>query len=150
MQRLWQVKVKKSDIEVAHELGVLLDELAARLDLVAHEDREELIGFLGILHLDAQHRAALGIHGRFPELLRIHLAKAFVALDGNAVAADLVELARELVITVGVPVLLALADLIERRLSDVDMAVLDERLHVAVEEGQAACGCARRQHRHPS
>lgn len=32
--------VKKSDIEVAHELGVLLDELTARLDLVAHEDGE--------------------------------------------------------------------------------------------------------------
>ena len=83
-----------------------------------------------------EHRPAFGIHRRFPKLLGIHLAEALVALHGRVVPADFVELLRQLVVAVGVPVLLALANLVERRLRDVDVAALNERLHVAVEEGQ--------------
>ena len=38
----------RSDIQIAHETRVLLDDLAARLDLVAHEDGEELVRSLRI------------------------------------------------------------------------------------------------------
>src|SRR5690349_4700859 len=69
------------NIEVADVQRVRLDELSARLDLVAHEGREDVVRLVGVLDLHLQERAALGIHGRLPELARIHLAEALVALD---------------------------------------------------------------------
>jgi hypothetical protein len=39
---------RRSDVEVAHVEGVLLDELTAWFDLVAHQDAEQLVGAHGI------------------------------------------------------------------------------------------------------
>ena len=38
---------------------------------------------------DLEEGARLGIEGGLPELLRVHLAEALVALDGDALAAEL-------------------------------------------------------------
>src|SRR6516165_1541778 len=75
-----------SDVEVPHVERVLLDELPPRFDLVAHEGGEDLVGFVRVLDLHLQQRARLGIHRGLPELRRVHLTEALVALDIEALA----------------------------------------------------------------
>src|SRR5205807_1447917 len=70
-----------SDIEIGNREGVLLDELAARLDLISHERHEDIVGGERVLDLHLQQAARLGIDRGLPELLRIHLAESLVALD---------------------------------------------------------------------
>ena len=91
---------------------------------------------MGVLEVHFEHGAGRWIHGGFPELFGVHFAEALVALDADVVAADLVELGVHFVIAVGVPVLLPLSDEVEGGLGDVDAAVFNEGLHVAVEEGE--------------
>jgi hypothetical protein len=62
----------------------------ARLHFLAHEGGEDAVGGDGVLDLDSQQAAHLGVHGGFPELFRVHLAQAFVALNAQ-VLPDLVE-----------------------------------------------------------
>src|SRR5665648_1283956 len=52
-----------SDIEEPHFLRVLLDERAARLDLVAHQHRKDLIGRLDVFHGHELEGARHGVHG---------------------------------------------------------------------------------------
>src|SRR6185503_2648150 len=75
------------DVEVLHVEGVVLDVLAARLDLVAHQRGEHQVGLGVVLGAHLQQRPHLGIHGGGPELLGIHLAEALVAVDGDALLA---------------------------------------------------------------
>src|SRR5690606_37364041 len=70
-----------SDIEIAHVQCVLFDELAARLDEVAHQLREDAVGFLHLLDLHLEQIALLGIHRGLPQLLGVHLTETLVALD---------------------------------------------------------------------
>src|SRR5450432_4633337 len=77
-------------VEVSDVERVGLDERPARLDEIAHQRREEAVGFVGILDAYLQERAAGRIHGGYPELLRIHLDETLVAIDGQALLADLV------------------------------------------------------------
>ena len=73
---------------------VVLDELAARLDDVAHQDREHLVGFDGVVvvQIDLQQLALLRVHRGLEKLLRVHFAEAFEALDLHAAPADLDDL----------------------------------------------------------
>src|SRR5690554_4054983 len=73
-----------SDVEVLHAARVRLDELAPRLDGVAHQRREDHVGFGHVLDADFEERPRLRIHRRLPELLRVHLTEALVALDLEA------------------------------------------------------------------
>src|SRR5262245_11935098 len=73
------------DVQVHDVQRVLLDEIAAGFDGIAHEDGEHLVGADGIFHGDLEERARLRVHRRLPELLRIHLAEALVALEGGPV-----------------------------------------------------------------
>ena len=59
----------------------MLDELASRLHLIAHQLVEDCVGLVDFLDVDAKQRARIDVQCRFPELLRIHLAQAFVPLD---------------------------------------------------------------------
>src|SRR5579864_5524591 len=70
----------RSHIQVCDFQRVLLDELAARFHLVAHERGEHVVGAAGVVDLHFQQATGLHVHGGLPELLRIHLAKALVAL----------------------------------------------------------------------
>jgi len=74
--------IKKLDVE-----RVVLNELAAGGDFVAHEEGEERVGLGGVLDIHFQQAALVGIHRRFEELLRVHFAEALVALDAEAFAA---------------------------------------------------------------
>ena len=71
-------------IEVADVEGVVFDEAAAGFDVVAHEDGEDLVGADGVVEDDFEHLAVGGVHGGVEELVVVHFAEAFVALDGNA------------------------------------------------------------------
>src|SRR5688500_2590287 len=62
-------------------LGVLLDEVPAGLDVLAHEDGEHAVGLDGILQLDSLEDPALRVHGRLPQLLGFHLRKSLEPLD---------------------------------------------------------------------
>ena len=113
----------------------MLDELPSRLHLVAHQQGKQLVGGDGVLHFDAVHAARLGVHGGVPQLLVAHLAQSLVALDlGLGVAAHLVQQLLQLAVGVDVLLLLAPGDLVQRRLGGVDIAVLDQLGHEAVEE----------------
>src|SRR5438067_6275257 len=76
-------------IQVSDAEGVGLDEFAAGFDEVAHQGREGLLGVVLMVDPDLQQGARLGIQGRLPELLRVHLAEALVAVDLDAAPAQL-------------------------------------------------------------
>src|SRR6185295_6006185 len=75
------------DIEVRYLQRIVLDEVAARLDHVAHQGGEDLVGLVGVVYLDLQQGARLRIERGFPKLVGIHLAQPLVALDCDAFAA---------------------------------------------------------------
>src|SRR5262249_10189359 len=65
---------RRSDIQVLDVQRVLLDELASGLDLITHEDREELVGLHGVVDTHLQKSAGIWVHRRFPELTGVHFA----------------------------------------------------------------------------
>src|SRR5215468_10031183 len=81
-------RIPVSDVQVLHERGVLLDELAARLDHLAHERGEHELRLGLVLELHLEQSARLRIHGRAPQLFGVHFAQALVALDGHALLAQ--------------------------------------------------------------
>src|SRR5436305_3142548 len=67
--------------QVPHFQRVVLNERPPRLDLVAHEDGEDGVGVDVVLDLHAEEAALGWVHRGLPELHRVHLAEALVALD---------------------------------------------------------------------
>src|SRR6476659_4742821 len=84
------------DIQIRDLERVLLDELAARLDLVAHEDGEDVVCGDRVLDAHLQELALRGIHRRLPELFRIHLPEPLVALDDEALLPRLHQIVEQL------------------------------------------------------
>src|SRR5438093_13092677 len=72
-----------SDVKVADLPSLSLDEFLARLDVLAHQLREDLVGQGGVLRVDPKQGPGLGVHRRLPELVGVHLAEALEALDGQ-------------------------------------------------------------------
>ena len=56
---------------------MLLDEFAARFNLVAHQHAEELVGAADVFHANLQQRAVGRVKRRFPKLFGVHFAEAF-------------------------------------------------------------------------
>src|SRR5688500_303132 len=108
-----------SDIQIAHELRILLDEEPTGLDLVAHERLEDLISQNRVLHTHSTDRARIRIHRGLPQLIRVHLAKTLVALRVHRATAVAVTESRGDVIAladvVRVVLLFPLGDAEERR-----------------------------------
>ena len=73
-------------VEIGDGQGVVLDELAPRFDLVAHQSGEQCVGIGRIVHLDQQQQRALG-SSVVSQILGIHLAEALVTLHGQPLAA---------------------------------------------------------------
>src|SRR5690606_36739763 len=71
-----------SDVEEADVLGVALDELAAGLHVLAHQDREQVVGLRRVVQGDLAEDAVLLVHGRAAQLLGVNLTEALEALDG--------------------------------------------------------------------
>src|SRR5918992_393383 len=124
-----------SDVQVADLAGLAADEVASRLDLLAHEGAEDLVCLRRVAHLDLEERPRVRVHGRLPQLVGVHLAEALEALDGNvlrlAVAGQLLDRLVALLLIAGVSRHLAGADPVERRLADVEVAAIDDLGHVA-------------------
>src|SRR4051812_5409947 len=99
-----------SDIEICDFTCVGFDELAARLDCVAHEHREDLVSGAGVVDSDDLQRAPLRVHGRVEELVGVHLAEALEALERHPVATDLEDRRAQLLEGERVTVLLAQHD----------------------------------------
>ena len=74
-------------VEVSDVERVVFDELAARLDLIAHQCREHLVRLGVVLGANLEQRPILGVHRRHPERIRVHLTQALVAVDGDAFSA---------------------------------------------------------------
>src|SRR5450759_1642448 len=91
---------RASDIEEPHFLRVLLDERAPRLDLVAHEHREDLVGRLDVFHGYDLELARQGGHGGVPQLVGVHLAEPLEALPLDAILGELHDLHAELLVAV--------------------------------------------------
>src|SRR6185369_10071252 len=89
------------DVQIDHVQRVGLDEVAARLDLVTHQDGEDLVRFDGVLDLDLQQDPVFRVHGGLPELLRVHLAQAFVALDAESLLGVLQEEGQQIFVVAG-------------------------------------------------
>src|SRR3954452_5965498 len=96
----------RSDIEEAHVLGVLLDELPTRLDLVAHQHGEDAIRYGGVLDLEAHQHPPRRIQRGVPELGGVHLAETLEASDLDALLGQLERERLELVERLGAPGLL--------------------------------------------
>src|SRR6266511_5220992 len=62
-------------------LRVLLDEVPPGLDVLAHEDAEHPVGRGGVFQRDPLEHTGLGVHGRFPQLLGLHLRQPLEPLD---------------------------------------------------------------------
>src|SRR6202022_4933551 len=75
-----------SHVEVGDGERVCLDKVAARLDEIAHQGRESLLGRVGVADLDLKQTPDLRIECGLPQLLRVHLAQALVALHLDAAA----------------------------------------------------------------
>src|ERR1700754_3544100 len=69
------------NIEVRNGQRVLLDELATRLDLIAHQRGEDVVRGERVLDAHLDQPARRRGDRRVPELFGIHLAETFVALD---------------------------------------------------------------------
>src|SRR2546422_883215 len=135
------VRSRSLHIQVSHELRVLFDEPAARLDFVAHERLEQLRGLERVLHGHLQERALVGVHRRVAQLVGVHLAQALVALDDDiggrlGAVGEALDVAVPLLFGVGVVDFLALGYAVQRRLRDVDVAGVDQLLHFLIEEGE--------------
>src|SRR5215471_6328393 len=76
-----------SHVEILHIQGILFDELAPTLDVLAHKRRENLFALHGVFELHLKKSALFGIHRRLSELLRVHLAETLVALDRRVLLA---------------------------------------------------------------
>src|SRR5215216_6897578 len=69
------------NIQISDSLGVCLNEFATWIHCVTHQHVECAIGLRRVVHRDKQKSPVLGVHGRFPELARIHFTQTLVALQ---------------------------------------------------------------------
>src|SRR3954452_24687631 len=118
---------RRSHVEEPDVLGVAGDERPARVDVLAHEDREQLVRGGGVVQGDPQQHPVARVHRRLPQLLGVHLAQALVALDalllGQLLARRPAGLYEAVALPVGVGELRLRApapplDLVERRLGE--------------------------------
>ena len=117
-------------------LAVLGDMALAACLVVAQQKVEHgfHLGDVFGLHLDQA--TCLGVHGGEPHHVRVVLTKTLGAVDGALLVANLLEDAVLLELGVGKVGLLFAVDLVERRLGDIDVALVDKRGYQAIEHGE--------------
>src|SRR5579875_739333 len=70
-----------SDVKEANILRVAGDKAPPGVDVLAHQDGEQLVSRGGVIEGDPPQHPDRGIHCGFPQLLGVHLTEPFVALD---------------------------------------------------------------------
>ena len=118
--------------------GIPLDEVAARLDLVAHQHREHLVGSGGVLDGHLLEDAVRRVHGRLAQLARVHLAEALEPLEVEALLGQLEDGGAQLLEGVHDLLELAHAHRERRRADDLDEARV-RRLQAAVARALEQC-----------
>src|SRR5271166_3537111 len=95
-----------SDIQEANVLGIAGDKASARVDILAHQDGEQLIGGRRVVQGDLTQHPHGRVHRGFPQLLGVHFAKTLVALDAvlfvDLLAGLLTRLQQAIALAVGV------------------------------------------------
>jgi hypothetical protein len=81
----------KLDVQISDVEGVFLDELSPWRDLVAHQDREQIIRSHFVFDSNLQQPTPLGVHRRLPQLIGIHFTKTLVALNGQSLLGPSIE-----------------------------------------------------------
>src|ERR671919_1801534 len=71
----------KSEVQEPHVAGVLLDERAPGVDVVAHEAGRDVVGDGGVFHRHLQQRPVARVHRGGPQLVVVHLAEALEPAD---------------------------------------------------------------------
>src|SRR5918995_1655565 len=128
---------KVSSIQVLHLSCILLDKLFSRLDLVAHERREQFVSDRCRLDCDLEQSPILRVHRRLPELDRVHLPEALEASDvGVAVGVQACQDLLQFPVVVDVIILALVRNLVEWRLRYVHVSGLDQLGHVPEQERQ--------------
>src|SRR2546422_5230846 len=122
------------DVEVHDVLRVLLDILPARADGLAHQDGEQRVCRCRVLDRDLLQEPPGRIEGRLPKFVRVHLAQAFVTLNREPLLSDSLQEFLLFALRIRVVYLLALANLVQRRLPNVDIARVNHWPHVPKEE----------------
>ena len=113
--------------------AVLGDVALAALVVVAQQQVKHGFHLGDVLGLHLDQAARLGVHGGEPHHVRVVLTKTLRAVDGALLVADFLQDVVLLELGVGEVGLLLAVDLVERRLGDVDVTLVDERGHQAVE-----------------
>jgi hypothetical protein len=85
-------------IQVSHVQGVVFDELAARLDHVAHQNSKHFVGIdsVVVVQIDLEQLALFRVHCGFEQFLGIHFAEPFEALDLHPATTDLQNFVQDL------------------------------------------------------
>mmetsp|Transcript_5464 Transcript_5464/g.15621 ORF Transcript_5464/g.15621 Transcript_5464/m.15621 type:complete len:280 (+) Transcript_5464:1051-1890(+) len=127
-----------SDVEIHRLVTVVLDELSARGNLVAHEQGEDGRGLGGVLHGEALQGTLAGVHGGVPQLARHHLPQPLKALDGVGPRCQVSSGGRQLALVVAVHRLLLGPGLhlVQRRHPHVHVARLEQLAAEAEQEGE--------------
>ena len=115
---------------------MLLNKLTARTNLITHKHRENPVGLGRILNRHLLQDAGCGVHSGLPQLVLVHLTKTFVPLYGNTLGAQLSGNLCPLLVSPAVVFGVTLLNKVERGHCNVDVALLDELLHLAEEECQ--------------
>ena len=97
-----------------------LDELTTWVHRVAHEHIERAIKFSRVLHRDDEQRPVLWVHGRLPQLGRIHFTKTLIALKACLIANFLDDLIL-ILLRIRILDLIFVGNPIQRRLCDIKM-----------------------------
>src|SRR5260370_20289720 len=72
----------RSDVEEPDVLRVAGNERAARLDVLAHQHAEQLVGLGRVVERDLEQDPLRRVHRGLPQFLGVHLAQALEALHG--------------------------------------------------------------------
>src|SRR5512137_237461 len=99
-----------------------------------HQDGEEFVCLNSVFDGDMEHHPLFGVHGGFPELLRVHLSETFVALDAKAGLTHLFCFLQAFLLRVRIIDALSLCEFIQGWLCNVEIAFFDEWSHVSVKE----------------
>ena len=82
-------KLPNLHVEVFDFQGVLLDELAARFDVVAHEDFKQFRSAFGVVHGNLKQGSLRRVERRFSQLFGVHFSQPFESGNLQAAFSDL-------------------------------------------------------------
>ena len=127
-------KTQTLHIQIRYLFGTRLDKVFSRWYIFSHKYTKYLICFFSVFYSYSKHFSLLWIHSRFPELVRIHFSKTLISLDSLCSDSFISDDSIFLVITIDIPRLFSFCQLIERRIGDKNMTIVDEWTEIPEKE----------------